>query len=232
MYINAHVNGDLINDEIMQMIRAEQENKYMAPSNVINITDAEIMVGHKGRKINLRRSYNKMRQVNAYTPDLLVYDLIYPNNSLKNNLDKYIVRGNPKRKGISLIFKTNNKGDMDIITSILNKRQVVGTFITNNIKTNTKEQELINLNTSDFCYTEEVNAHTLDICRRRGKATIKPEVVDTRLYSYVKNNAKIGSLIQINVNQDNIDELGITIDYLLARGFKIVPLTKHISEQI
>jgi len=230
MYVDAYVKGDTVNNEIMQMIRLEKNNKYQSPQGIINITDDQIMVGYFGRRVNIRKSYNNMRRAGVYDESLFVFDMIPPANSAKNHLDKYVVRGNPLRTGVSLIFRTNNIGDIEVIKEILAKREISVTFITT-ANINSDEHEIVSPLNNNFCYTEEINQRILDNCRKKGIMTVKPVVVDNNLYTNARTSAKTGSLMAISVNQDNINELLVTIDYILGRGYNIVSLGSHINER-
>ena len=77
------------------------------------------------------------------------------------------------------------------------------------------------------------NKSTLDLCSNNGLYTILPNVIiNNSLYSVVKDNVSSGSIILMDINNTNIIEIGIVIDYIKGKGLKIGGLSELLSEKL
>ena len=106
------------NDELMKTIK-EQNDTYKVESVNASIEDDTIIPGITGKKVNNNKSYKNMKRLGKFNENLLIYDLILPDVSITKNYDKYIIKGNPKKNMVSIIFKVkaNTKvSDVEIIT--------------------------------------------------------------------------------------------------------------------
>ena len=96
------------NDSLMKTIK-EKQNKYNKdPINAI-ITNNTMIPGISGKKINLEKSYKKMKAINSFQESLLIYDKVQPEISINNIYDKVIVSGNLNINNISVITYLNNE---------------------------------------------------------------------------------------------------------------------------
>ena len=68
------------------------KDKYKIDVIEAIINEDSIIPGVSGKKVNVEKSYKKMRGNNVFNEKMLVYDEVYPNNSLENNKDKYVVK--------------------------------------------------------------------------------------------------------------------------------------------
>lgn len=124
-------------DEIMIEIK-ENMDKYKSDSIDAIIDKNTIIPGIKGKKVNINKSYKNMKLEGYYNDKLYVYDYKKPKISLNDNIDKYIIKGNPEKRMISLIFKVTNNDDISEILNIINNYNIKVTFfidynwITNN----------------------------------------------------------------------------------------------------
>ena len=96
------------NDYLMKTIKEKQSAYNKDPINAI-ITNNTIIPGIKGRKINLKKSYNNMKGINEFKESLLVFDEIKPNKSINNIYDKVIISGNQHNNKISIITTLDSK---------------------------------------------------------------------------------------------------------------------------
>ena len=96
------------NDELMKIIKEKQDLYIQKPIDAI-ITLNTMIPGIKGRKVNLIKSYNKMKKINAFNESLLVFDTILPNKSIKNIYNKVILSGNLNINRVSIITKLDQK---------------------------------------------------------------------------------------------------------------------------
>ena len=126
-------------DPIMQEIK-KTKDKYTINSKDAVIVDDNIISGKKGKTIDYKESYSKMKKYGAYNETLTVLKEVTPKVSIENNYNKYIIGGNRENKSISLVFIVNKDTNINNILNILDSNKVPGTFfidgtfLENNIK--------------------------------------------------------------------------------------------------
>ena len=96
------------NDNLMKEIKEKQDLYNKKPVNAI-ITKHAMIPGVSGKKVNIEKSYNKMKSINSFKEGLIVYDIIKPNKSIRNIYNKVIVSGNPNINNVSIILEKDNK---------------------------------------------------------------------------------------------------------------------------
>ena len=117
------------NDTLMTEIKRVKDNYNSKSVNGI-INGKTIIPGITGRKINIDKSYKKMREKGLFDEDLIVYDKILPKNNLNNNIDKFIISGNKRKNMISIIFLLNNYKYLERINNtIYNKNITINYFV-------------------------------------------------------------------------------------------------------
>jgi len=208
-YINHRMITIRNNDPIMKQIKMNKS--YEIKSINATIIGNSIITGENGRTIDYNKSYNNMKKYGAYNETLIETKEVSPTISITNNYDKYIIKGKPNKRKISLILIMKDKKENYL--SILNKKNIPvtifidGTFLENNIsfikkEKNNHEFELLNYNNEynekffkislyyletitnkkcKFCYTEIDNEEILSLCNKLKLHTIKPSIV-------IKNN--------------------------------------------
>ena len=90
-------------DSLMEEIRKKSENNKIEPINA-TIIDNTIIPGKYGKEVDIEESYKKMKRINEYNENMLIYKKIKPEISLKNNYDKYIISGYKTEKEVSLLI--------------------------------------------------------------------------------------------------------------------------------
>ena len=91
------------NDDILKEIESVASQYKTEAINAI-IDNNSIIPGINGREIDIKKSYKKMKKVNSFNSNLLVYKEIEPEISIKEVYDKYIVSGNQQKKRGKLIM--------------------------------------------------------------------------------------------------------------------------------
>ena len=114
-------------DQIMITLRQESK-KYKYDSIDAYIKDKTIIPSLSGTKVNINKSYSKMKRYGKYEQSLLVFKKINPKNSINNNKNKYIISGNKNKKMISLIFIVNKHSNIEKTVNILNKKNIKANF--------------------------------------------------------------------------------------------------------
>ena len=196
-----------------------------------------------------------MKKIGYFENSLISYKSIYPEISIYNNYNKYIINGNPYNKNISLIYILNNNKTIDNILNTINNKNIPITFfidssfLNNNIDiiSKIKNYEIYNYGNNGN-YTKDNLIITNNIINNKSNnnslyclfltknntslnncATNKMlSIVPsiTNNYNDIKNNIQNGSIILIN----NTQELPNIIDYIKSKGYQILPLSKVVKE--
>ena len=217
-------------DPIMFKIKSNLNKYYKEPINAI-INDNTIIPGVSGLTINVNESYTKMKKVNTYLDNMLVFDSVKPTISLKDNLDKLVISGNKINNNVSILLKIN---DLDILKKLNNQDYnylLSEDFINNNIDyLKTINNNIIsindNINLIDYCYTNNIKSKS--VCN---KPTIYSNPI-TYNYTYnTINNLDNGSILTYQVINDNsIKEINKVVSTIKNSGFNIVNLDTLLIE--
>lgn len=114
-------------DPLMIEIVSKQDdfNTYKMESVIY---DDYILSGTKGKVVNVKESYMKMKNLGKYNENLYVYKEDLPNDLIKDNLDKFIIGINTDRQDISLVFRVSDCNNIDKILTILSDNNIKATF--------------------------------------------------------------------------------------------------------
>ena len=113
------------NDDLLKQIE-DIENQYIIePINAV-IKGNTIIAGISGSKINVKESYKKMKKIDEFNTNLLIYESIKPEISVLDYYDKYIIKSN--KNEVSLLFLVEQNSNIDKILNILNNYEIKGTF--------------------------------------------------------------------------------------------------------
>src|SRR5574344_150471 len=194
------------NDDIMISIK-DGISRYKVDSMDATIDDKTVIPGVSGKSVDIDASYDDMKKLGKYSPNLLIYKTIKPTISVKYQYDKYIIGGNENKREVALLFKVSNTANITKVRSILSGESVTY-FIDDNWASNNsdtiisliKNNNIIgnmgnNMNydsnfewldtvvtkigkqDNSFCYVEDYNDDTLDKCYQNKSYTIKPSIV-------------------------------------------------------
>lgn len=114
-------------DDIMINIKSVS-NKYQKDYIDASIVGNKIIPGVSGVKVDLNRSYSKMKRYGSFEESLIVLKKVNPSILLEKNKHKYIISGNQNKKTVSLIFLVDVNSNIDNIIKILDKKGVKGNF--------------------------------------------------------------------------------------------------------
>lgn len=253
MYTDKIIDVTMEQDKIMLDIK-EYENKYNKnPINATIINDT-IIPGTVGKYIDKENSYKAMKKIGTFTESLLIYKPIYPEISIYNNYNKYIIKGNPQNNSVSLIYILNNDKTIDSILNTLKSHNtpinffIDSSFLSNNIHIidKIKDYEIYNYgNNGKYTKDNLIISNNIINNKSNNKSTYclfieKNEsslnyctnnkmlsiIPNIKGYLNISNNLSKGSIILIN----NTKELNNIIDYITGKGYKIVPLSNLITE--
>lgn len=189
-------------DEIMIEIKAKKD-KYKTSSIDAIIENNTIIPGVSAKEVNINKSYKNMKNNGYFSDKLFVYNYTSPKISLTDNIDKYIIKGNPSKRMVSLIFKIENNEEIIEILNILNNYNVKASFFVNYewfSNNNNLVEELINNN--------HIVVPLMDDYRDSNF-----EWMDTVLKKI--NKQDIGFCYNINENKDNLDECILKNNYTI-----------------
>lgn len=241
-------------DEIMIKIKEEANNSNTKAIDA-TIIDDTIIPGTTGKYIDTQTSYKQMQKIGYYEPSLLAYKKIYPEISIYNNYNKYIISGNTNNKNISLIYILNNNNTLDNILNTINKYHIKinffidSNFLNNNIniidkvKNNeiynygnngkyTKDNLIItnniinNKSNNKAIYCLFTSKNKLSLNNCANNKMLSILITNNISSANIKDNLKNGNIILIN----NTRELNTIIDNIITKGYNIVPLSELINE--
>ena len=178
----------------------------------------------------------------------------------KDLTDKYVIGGNNKEKNVSLIFIVNKDIDSKLTDYINDKNIKVNYFIdgkyleenmitvkflseNSNIYYLGENEEysdenmlyhnnLISMNGSNepkYCFTSDKDNNTLKLCNDYDMVTIKSDIIKDNIYKRIKDKLNNGVIFAID--SDNIDEIKVSINYILSKGYNIISLEDLLSEK-
>lgn len=243
-------------DPIMRAIKKEENNKKVSNVNPV-INNDEYIMGINGCEIDVDKSYSKMRSVGEFKEELIV---MKETSNDKDLTDKYVIGGNNKEKKVSLIFIVNKDIDSNLTNYINDKNLKVNYFIdgkyleenmitvkflseNSNIYYLGENEEysdenmlyhnnLISMNGSNepkYCFTSDKDNNTLKLCNDYDMVTIKSDIIKDNIYKRIKDKLNNGVIFAID--SDNIDEIKVSINYILSKGYNIISLEDLLSEK-
>jgi len=233
----------------------EIENEYkIIPTDAV-IENDTIIPGNTGKYVDLDESYKQMKKIGYFEESLISYKTLYPDTSIYNNYNKYIISGNKKNKEIALIYIiTNDKTLDDILNIIENKKTTISFFIDSSFLNNNidilnklKKYEIYNygnngiyskdnLIISNNIINNKTNNNSLYCLFLNKNNESLNNCANNKMlsimpsingnYNNIKNNIQNGSIILIK----NTRELSNIIDYTKNKGYNIVSLSNIIKE--
>lgn len=243
-------------DPIMRAIKKEESNKKVSNVNPV-INNDEYIMGINGCEIDVDKSYSKMRSVGEFKEELIV---MKETSNDKDLTDKYVIGGNNKEKKVSLIFIVNKDIDSNLTNYINDKNLKVnyfidGKYLEENMITvkflsensniyylgeNEKYSDenmlyhnnLISMNGSNepkYCFTSDKDNNTLKLCNDYDMVTIKSDIIKDNIYKRIKDKLNNGVIFAID--SDNTDEIKVSINYILSKGYNIISLEDLLSEK-
>ncbi len=205
-YYTEKINNKVIsNTNLMKEINKESRSYNTLAVNAF-IEGEYIIPGLNGYAVNVLKSYNKMKYINTFNSNYLVYDLIKPNISLEDNKEKIIKYGNSSKESVSIIVK-NNKEVLDYIK----EKSIKITRLYDDNDNN------------DICYIKNTNN-----CNDK---YIFEESITLNNYnlSSVKKNIKSGYIIYVNDNV-SLSDFKLLIKQIYYQNLNIIYLSDLIKE--
>lgn len=222
---------------ILQEIKSK-ENELLIDSKDATVVNNFIIPGIKGSKVNVEKSFNKMKSLNAFNEYYLVYDDVKPSISIEDNKDKIIISGNKSKKQISVIIEYNEdlinyfrNYKIDLLINKNNYNKNIKFELINNEKDVKKFKQVETLLNNDkinkkLCLYNQSNQ---DICKSKGNYIIKnTHYLNNNIYD-IKNTLESGSIILIK-NDTNLKDIKILLNQIKFQDLEIVYLSDLIKE--
>lgn len=254
IYTEKIIDVSISQDEIMIKLK-EVENTYKVEPIDAIIQDDTIVPGNVGKYIDIDTSYKNMKKIGYFEESLISYKNIYPNISIYNNFNKYIIKGNIQNKQVSLIYILNNDKTINNIINILKSKNtpisffIDSAFLNNNIDIiyNLKDYEIYNYgnngkytkdnliitnniinnkSNNNSIYCLFLNKDNTSLTTCSESKMLSIMPTITGNYNNIKNNLENGSIIHIT----NTQELSNIIDYIKNKGYTITSLEDLITE--
>ena len=224
-------------DKLMLDIK-EYDRNYKKEMVEAIIHDNTIIPGIAGKKIDIDKSYNKMRFNNKFDENLLEYKLDYPKYRLSNNIDKYII--GTQKKEVALIIKINKDFDKSILeTNDKLSFYMNDSFIKNNtlLVTNLVKWNYTILNNQSyylktiigqektFCMTEHMDDSLLKECNNNKSYTVIPNIIVKNNYYKLNKDLSNGSIVLTDINNyKNV------LKIIKNKGYKLSTISELLSE--
>jgi len=176
------------NDDILKQIKQIESQYKIEPINAV-IDGNTIIPGVAGSEVDVNKSYKKMKKINSFNDNLLVYKDIKPEISVNNVYDKYIISGNKNKQEVALVFVVKNNDNINKILSILDEKEVEATFFIDSAWFENNNDLAIQLfekghTIGTLGYSEDYNSSSISWMNSVIKSLIKQEST----YCYIINN--------------------------------------------
>ena len=202
-----------------------------------------------------------MKQYGTYNEALTVLKETKPTISIEDNYDKYLVKGNPNNRNISLVFKLSNDTNLDNLLKLLEEKNtqvtffIDGTLLEKNYKNIKKlynhEVEVLSYdNRYEKTLMETTIAYLETVTNKKAKYCYTEEdnkdllkiCASNKLHTIkptlvlekdIYKNIKHDVIPGIVITIDNymIDDLSSSIDYLKSKGYSLVTIENLFSEK-
>ena len=220
-------------DPIMIKIKNEYHKYEIKEENAI-IKDNYIIPGKNGKKVDINKSYLKMKKLNNYTDSLYVYKDIIPKISINNNYNKVIIKGNFNNKNISIIVKLEDLELINKIKKYPNINIIIKEELLNNYKLINIKNNIIVLETNnyykniDYCYIEDKYNK---LCSINNIYTIYPTFIYHDIYYNTYINLENGKMFVYNItNEKNLEKVLLILSSIKNLGYKVVSIDELIKE--
>ena len=240
---------NIINKKDPLMVEiTKQKDKYKVEPTEAIITENTVIPGIEGKEIDVDKSYEKMKTEGVFREQSIIYNKVTPTNSISNNKDKYIIKGNNNKQEVSIIVIVDKNNTIDKIYNIDNITLFIDSkYLTidnlNKIKSKDiysygnkgvyNNELLLSDNTLIkrknnkvplYCLSKEKNEDTLNICNNNDMYVVIPNVVGDLLN--IKKSLSKGSIILL----EDLNNINLIIRYINSKGYQIVPLSTLLKE--
>lgn len=224
---------------LMKEIRLNASKYETFPVNSV-IENNTIIPGINGKEVNYKKSLVKMEDFNAFNENFLQFNVVSPEISLENNKDKIIIKGNFKKRSVSLVLEEDNEKE-----DYLEERSIKYDLLAKLDTDFSKKREYLNSYKDKENYDaletilkkHKINSHictTLyndyDYCIKKGHYIVLLNN-NYLVINEIINNISSGSIIYIPKSMKLVN-LKLIVSEIERQDLKIVYLSTLISEKI
>ena len=202
----------------------------------IGVVDKNLIVYDKIKpKVSLEDNKDKFIIKGNNNKQMVSLIFILDDNKYYDKLEKFI---DNKDVVINYFVTTNYLVNNSNSIASMNNREVYnygdnGKYAPDNIIFSNNLISRITRNDAIYCLDLDKSKKVINICSDSGLYTIYPNIIiSNNFYSVIKENVSSGSIIFVDITDNNIMELPIVIDYIKGKGLKIGGLSSLLSENI
>lgn len=216
------------------------KDKYKVEAVNAIIEDNTIIPGVNGKEVDVNKSFSKMENYGYFNELYLQYDVSTPIQSLNDNKDKIIIKGNPKKKMVALVVDHNEE-----VKNYLKQNNIKYTLIANSEDVIDKKEEYINGETDEKLFSnlnsilnhKKVNSKlclvgksNLELCKEKKFYLFKYSIdMDNNLIKNI-NEVSAGDIIYVSPNSA-LPKLKVLLNEISRVDLEITYLSKLISEE-
>lgn len=230
--INAVINENTIITGVSgSQIDIQESYKKMKKTNQFN---TNLLVYEKIKPtISVKNNYDKYIIKSSKNVISLIFLVEQYNdiNKVLTILDKYDIKANFFTDG-NWFEDNNNK-----VISLIEEGHIVGNlgynydYKVNGVSWMNTIVTKIGNQKDSYCYVEEENEETLNICRQNKSYTIMPNIiVKNNPLITIKQNLVGGSIISLKINDNVINELPLIINYINSKDLNIINIEELLDE--
>lgn len=204
------------------------------------IENNTIIPGLNGKEVDYKKSLVKMEDFNVFNESFLQFNVVSPEVSLKNNKDKIIIKGNSKKRSVSLVLEEDKEKE-----EYLDDNSIEYDLVSKLETDFTKKREYLNSYKDKENYDaletilkkHKINSHICTTLHNDYDYCLKKEhyivllTNDNLMINEKINKISSGDIIYIPKNMKLVN-LKLIISEIERQDLKIVYLSTLISEKI
>lgn len=245
-------------DSLLEEVKNNSSNYETEKVEAI-VYENTIIPGINGKKVDINKSYNSMKQIGFFNEKNLIYKIDSIKNPLTKNTNKYIINGNLSKKEVALIFKVDLNDDINKMLTTLNEKNIKATFFIDTIFAKQKREELKSImiyghiignlssdndyiwlktlissmtqQKNNYCLVIGENQERLSFCDKYKDYTIRVnKIINDFPLIETKNNLSNGKILYFEITDKLLNELSNINDYIISKGYNLVSLETLLKE--
>lgn len=224
---------------LMKEIKLNASKYETLPVNSV-IENNTIIPGLNGKEVDYKKSLVKMEDFNVFNESFLQFNVVSPEVSLKNNKDKIIIKGNSKKRSVSLVLEEDKEKE-----EYLDDNSIEYDLVSKLETDFTKKREYLNSYKDKENYDaletilkkHKINSHICTTLHNDYDYCLKKEhyivllTNDNLMINEKINKISSGDIIYIPKNMKLVN-LKLIVSEIERQDLKIVYLSTLISEKI
>lgn len=200
-----------------------------------------IVPGVNGEKVNIQKSYYKMKNFGIFNHYYLVFDEIKPDISVEKNKEKIIIKGHKSKNSVSLVIDNN-----EAVKKFMEEQKIPSTIITylDSYKNTLLEQingesdktkfnnleSILNKNKKNVHLCLKNNSNK-EICLKNNNYLVKESLYLSSI-NFVQMKSQIESGVVILIKEGaKVEDVNLLLRQIAYQGLKITYLSELLSEK-